>query len=404
MRRWLPATGALGAVAVFGLAAMLPAMSRPSAPSVEKAAATPQRVFAAVPFPSAQHYVSEQLAASIAASGSNGHDGVALASPALHGELTGSPRDLFSLNDPLLAPALAGTSGGVRTGTIDRSLAATLEQLDVPPQVRIQIGDLLDGHLHAHAPARTGDRYRVAFDTTPDGAQLTALEVRSTGQRFNALWFRPPGSAHGAFYTFDGAPLEAAALAMPVIATRISSPFGERIHPITHQRLMHTGVDLAAPRGTRVNAAADGVVSFIGTDPHGYGHYIMVQHADRTTTLYAHLSAYAKGLKVGMHVAQGQRIGAVGMTGAATGPHLHFEVRIADTPVDPIVALADASNALAPMQHEALLREVGAVRAQFAEAMRPATGLALLGTLAQPQPATMPEPLQASLTATGRQS
>lgn len=375
--RMMPAAGAVSALAAVSLAVTLPAISHPVSPTVQRAAGTPQHVFAATPFPSAQRFVADQLEAAVAARGTP--PGQFASRFATGAALLGDASDAFSLDAPAPAFGAQPLATGLRVGTVEHTFSQTLRQLDLPPEIRIQVGDLIPAQMRTHAPALRGDRYQVGWQGTPHGPQLTALDVRIAGRKFSAMWFQPPGAAHGAFYTFDGTPLEAAALTMPVIATRISSPFGIRIHPISHQRLLHTGVDLAAPRGTRVNAAADGVVAFVGTDPHGYGRYVVVDHPDRTSTLYAHLSAWAPGLKAGVQVAQGQRLGAVGMTGAATGPHLHFEVRLADRPVDPIVALADASNRLSPMQLDAFRREVTDVRTQFAAAAGPAMGVAMLG-------------------------
>ncbi|MCM2493369.1 M23 family metallopeptidase [Burkholderia glumae] len=389
LARLVPATGVIGALAALAalaLTAAPPAASTPATPTLSGAAKTPLRVFAATPFPSAQRFVTEQLEAELgpyeAAPGRLATRPLMrpLVRPFPRPGLLGDASDLFSLAAPPPHADAPLQAGGVRAGTIERSFADTLQRLDVPPEVRIQLGDLVATHTHPHAAAQPGDRYRLAYAITPDGPRLTALDLRSAGRHFGALWFRPPGATHGAFYRYDGTPLEAAALIMPVAATRISSPFGERLHPISHLRLMHTGTDFAAPRGTRVNAAADGVVSFVGIDPHGYGRYVVVEHPGGVSTLYAHLSAFAPGLEEGMRVAQGQRLGAVGMTGAATGPHLHFEVRRADTPVDPVVALADASNTLAPMQLDAFRREATAMRTQLAAAAAPATGIAMLDT------------------------
>ena len=209
----------------------------------------------------------------------------------------------------------------MRAGDIELTLSDTLNRLDVPPEVRIQLGDLVSGKVAMRASAQRGD-YRVAFDTSDGTPRLTALELRVAGRTFGAIWFRAPGAEHGAYYALDGSPLEAAAFTMPVKWTRISSFFGERIHPLSQAMAFHTGVDLAAPSGTPVDAAADGVVSFVGTDPGGYGRYVIVDHADGYSTYYAHLSAFAHGLKTGETVKQGQRIGSVGMTGAATAPAL----------------------------------------------------------------------------------
>jgi murein DD-endopeptidase MepM/ murein hydrolase activator NlpD len=121
--------------------------------------------------------------------------------------------------------------------------------------------------------------------------------------------------------------------AMPVDSLRITSPFGMRYHPIHHRYMGHKGVDLAAPTGTPVYASADGVVGkaeWFG----GYGNYIQIEHGGDIETRYGHLSAYA--VAAGDHVTKGELIGYVGSTGDATGPHLHYEVRIAGDAVDPM--------------------------------------------------------------------
>ena len=144
--------------------------------------------------------------------------------------------------------------------------------------------------------------------------------------------------------TTSTACLAGARFAMPVSANRISSHFGTRVHPITGARHVHSGVDLAAPAGRAVHAAERGVVSFIGTEPRGYGKYVVIRHDGGYASYYAHLSAFEPTLRTGMRVARGQRVGAVGSTGTATGPHLHFEVRRHARLVDP-VALVQAGKA-----------------------------------------------------------
>jgi murein DD-endopeptidase MepM/ murein hydrolase activator NlpD len=127
------------------------------------------------------------------------------------------------------------------------------------------------------------------------------------------------------------APAQGATLVMPAEG-RISSSFGMRTHPISGQRKMHTGMDIAAPTGTPVRAAADGVVSFAGRRG-GYGNTVIVDHPDGTQTLYAH--KHTLGVRAGESVTAGQTIGTVGSTGHSTGPHLHFEVRRDGEPQDP---------------------------------------------------------------------
>ncbi|KWI52732.1 peptidase [Burkholderia pseudomultivorans] len=355
VRALVPAA-VLGALAALGLAAALPAVSQLPGAVDAGTAVLPQRVLSDTPFPTAQHFVTSELARTI---------GARSPQPGLFAPLSAHRNDMLGYASLFtLAPPEA--EHGMRAGNIELTLSDTLNRLDVPPEVRIQLGDLVSGKVEMRASAKRGDYYRLAFDENDGVPRLTALELRVAGRTFGAIWFRAPGAEHGAYYTLDGAPLEAAAFTMPVKWTRISSFFGERIHPLSQAMAFHTGVDLAAPTGTPVDAAADGVVSFVGTDPSGYGHYVIVDHADGYSTYYAHLSAFARGLRTGEPVKQGQRLGSVGMTGAATGPHLHFEVRIANQPVDPLVTLANAQTALSDMQLTAFRQQAAEWRFRLA--------------------------------------
>ena len=123
----------------------------------------------------------------------------------------------------------------------------------------------------------------------------------------------------------------------------MSSGFGSRFHPIFKNWRAHTGVDFAAPKGTRVWATADGHVEFVGTKG-GYGNCVEVRHTGGVTTLYAHLSGFVPGIKRGTRIRQGEAIAHVGATGWATGPHLHYEFKIAGVHHDPMrVALPKAT-------------------------------------------------------------
>ncbi|RDT03357.1 ATP-binding cassette domain-containing protein [Burkholderia contaminans] len=354
----------LGALAALGFAA-LPAVSQLPGAVDSGTAALPQRVLSDTPFPTAQHFVTSELARTIGERNDAGERNDRSQQPGLFAPLSAHRNEMLGYAS-LFQLAPPEHQQGMRAGNIELTLSDTLNRLDVPPEVRIQLGDLVTGKVAMRASAQRGDYYRVAYDTNNGTPHLTALELRVAGRTFGAIWFRAPGAEHGAYYALDGSPLEAAAFTMPVKWTRISSFFGERIHPLSQAMAFHTGVDLAAPSGTPVDAAADGVVSFVGTDPGGYGRYVIVDHADGYSTYYAHLSAFAHGLKTGETVKQGQRIGSVGMTGAATGPHLHFEVRVANNPVDPLVTLASAQTALSDMQLTAFRQEAAQWRFRLA--------------------------------------
>ena len=149
-------------------------------------------------------------------------------------------------------------------------------------------------------------------------------------------------SGRGAYFGFDGQSKRRTFLASPMEFSRVTSGFAMRIHPILQTLRAHRGVDYGAPYGTAVRSVADGVVEFAGWQ-NGYGNVIRVQHGKERSTLYAHLSRI--DVRKGEAIEQGQRIGAVGATGWATGPHLHFEFQIDGRHVDPL-SIAKASDPL----------------------------------------------------------
>jgi len=153
------------------------------------------------------------------------------------------------------------------------------------------------------------------------------------------MWFQEPllagasRAAHkGSYYTFAGESLKRSFLAAPLAFSRITSGFKMRFHPILQVWTAHLGVDYAAPIGTAVRSVGDGVVEFAGVQ-NGYGNVIKVKHQGQISTVYAHLSHI--NVRVGQAVPQGEVIGQVGMTGWATGPHLHFEYRVNGVYQDP---------------------------------------------------------------------
>ncbi|VWB46599.1 M23 family metallopeptidase [Burkholderia lata] len=255
------------------------------------------------------------------------------------------PVDLAAAEPFVLAQADRGARGGAIVG----SLQASLGRADLPAGVAAQITRLLAGRVDLKQRGAPGDTFRVTYE--PDGnarlpgrVRVTALEVRLRGQRVAGVWFAPDAGSPGAYYDLDGMPFAGSRFAMPVSASRISSHFGARVHPVTGTRHVHSGVDLAAPAGRAVHASERGVVTFIGTEPRGYGKYVVIRHDGGYASYYAHLSAFEPTLRTGMRVVRGQRVGAVGSTGTATGPHLHFEVRRHARLVDP-VALVQAGKA-----------------------------------------------------------
>ncbi|WP_269502059.1 M23 family metallopeptidase [Burkholderia sp. IMCC1007] len=267
---------------------------------------------------------------------------------------------------------LAEPVAGTRVGAITGSLRASLARADLPAGVAAQVMRALAGRLDPKLKGAVGDTFRVAFEPAGDASlsgavRVTAFDIRLRGQRVAAVWFAADARSPGAYYDLDGVPLAGTRFALPVSAKRTSSRFGTRVHPVTGARHVHTGVDLAAPTGRTVRASERGVVSYIGTQPGGYGKYVVVRHGGGYASYYAHLSAFEPTLRTGMRIARGQRVGAVGSTGTATGPHLHFEVRRHNRPVDPVVLVRAAkADALKGQQRVAFQRVATGARTQLA--------------------------------------
>jgi murein DD-endopeptidase MepM/ murein hydrolase activator NlpD len=177
---------------------------------------------------------------------------------------------------------------------------------------------------------REGDRFTAVYEQIyQDGkylhdGEVLAAEFVNDGKIYRAVRFTTEEGSTG-YYTPDGKPMRKAFLRAPVDFTRVSSVFNPaRLHPILNTIRGHMGTDYAAPTGTPVHAAGDGRVSFEGTRG-GYGNAIVLDHSNSVSTLYGHMSRFATNVHMGSHVSQGDIIGYVGMTGLATGPHLHYE-------------------------------------------------------------------------------
>jgi murein DD-endopeptidase MepM/ murein hydrolase activator NlpD len=221
----------------------------------------------------------------------------------------------------------------MRTGVVGSSLFAAADAAGVPDSVTMQIADIFAGDIDFDRELRQGDRFAVVyeqyyFEGRPVHAgRVLAAEFTSRGRTYRALHYALAQGGSG-YYAPDGGNLRKAFLRSPLEYTRISSSFGMRRHPFLRNWRAHTGVDFAAPTGTRVRAAGDGVVEYAGPRA-GYGYMVVVRHRGQYSTAYAHLSRFAPGMQRGARVAQGDVVGFVGQTGWATGPHLHYEFRVA---------------------------------------------------------------------------
>jgi murein DD-endopeptidase MepM/ murein hydrolase activator NlpD len=245
-------------------------------------------------------------------------------------------------------PAQLETRLFVRTGEIKTNLYAATDEAGMPEAAANQLNELFSGDIDFHHDLRKGDKFTVVYEMTySNGAllhtgRIQAAEFINQGHTYRAVYFQKDAQ-HGDYYTPEGKSVHKAFLRSPIEYSRVSSSFSlSRFHPILNKWRSHKGTDFAAPMGAKVKVTADGIVSVVGRQG-GYGNVIMVNHQGRYTTVYGHLSRFVKGLHKGQHVAQGEVIGYVGMTGLATGPHLHYEFRVNGQQHDPLrVALPDA--------------------------------------------------------------
>ena len=230
------------------------------------------------------------------------------------------------------------------SGVIRSSLFAATDAAGLPDGVASQLADLLAGEIDFRRDLRAGDRFEVVYEALEaDGevlryGRLLAARFINAGREHGLVWFEPPGGGRGAYYNFRGESLARAFLASPLAFTRVSSSYGMRFHPVYGDRRAHLGVDYSAPTGTPVRSVADAVVEFAGWQ-RGYGNVVILQHKGDRKTLYAHLSRI--DVRKGQRVEQGQTIGAVGATGTATGPHLHFEYIVGGRHRDPLTIARD---------------------------------------------------------------
>ncbi|EWS77331.1 membrane protein [Xylella taiwanensis] len=219
----------------------------------------------------------------------------------------------------------------VASGEIKSSLWMAAREAGLSPTDVITLTDKIFKYdIDFDKDLQTGDRFSVAMEETwregerLPGAKILAATFNTGGKIYSALRFMRDGKAE--YFDMDGRPLKKSFIRMPISYARLSSTFGLRRHPILGTIRMHKGVDYAAPTGTPIMAAGDARVQFIGQQ-RGYGNVVILNHGKGYRTLYGHMSRFGK-IRAGQQINQGTVIGYVGMTGLATGPHLHYEFQV----------------------------------------------------------------------------
>lgn len=263
----------------------------------------------------------------------------------------------------------ADTVVEMRSGVIRSSLFAATDAAELPDAIANKLVDLFGTEIDFHSDLRKGDRFSVIYEAVHDrGARIgtgRVLAAEFINQDKRHLVVLHQNGKEEQYYSADGRSLRQAFLRSPLEFSRVTSSFGQRLHPIHNDRRDHHGVDFGAPTGTPVKATSDGTVDFVGSR-NGYGNMVVLRHRGKVSTVYAHLNGFAARLKRNQAVSQGELIGYVGSTGWATGPHLHYEVRIDDRPQDPMRMALPMAAPLAGRELDTFRRATGPLLERFA--------------------------------------
>jgi len=273
------------------------------------------------------------------------------------------------------APAPVAVRWSMAAGEIRSSLFGAADAAGLPDAITLQLADVFGAEIDFYKDLQRGDRFAVVWETrSVDGetigqGRIVAAQFESRGKTFQAFLFRDDEGRDG-YYGADGAALRRAFLRSPMEFSRITSGFSNaRFHPILQTWRAHRGVDYAAPVGTPVRATGNGIVTFAGQQG-GYGNVVVLKHQGAFSTLYAHLSRFAPRLRNGARVTQGDVIGFVGQTGWATGPHLHYEFRVADVQRNPLTVALPGGEPLPASRRAAFAARIEPAVAQLDVARR----------------------------------
>ena len=256
------------------------------------------------------------------------------------------------------------------TGTIKSSLWNCFVENGLDVNLGMKLSDVYAWTIDFYG-LQKGDHFKVIYEEVFVDSVMVGIDhilsstFSSNGRDFHAYYLEQEGK--GVYFDENGQSLERSFLKAPLKFSRISSRFSNsRMHPILRIARPHYGVDYAAPRGTPVVALGEGRVAELGFHG-GYGRFISIRHNSVYTTTYAHLSGYAKGLKAGSHVQQGEVIGYVGSSGLATGPHLDFRVYRNGSPTDPLKLESPPSKPVDPKDMVRFKKLVAAMDKELAK-------------------------------------
>jgi murein DD-endopeptidase MepM/ murein hydrolase activator NlpD len=260
----------------------------------------------------------------------------------------------------------------VASGTIEQSLFLAAERNGVPIPVLMELIELYSYEVDFQRDIQPGDSFEIMYQELKNDAgervrfgDVLYASMTLSGHEVR-LYSYTDSTGETDFYNQKGESYRRALMRTPINGARLSSGYGKRKHPILGYTKMHKGIDFAAPVGTPIFAAGNGTIAKIGRNG-GYGNYIQIRHNDSYATAYAHMKGFAKGLKQGSRVKQGDIIGYVGTTGRSTGPHLHYEILQNNTQVNPIRVKMPSGKTLKGDELNRFLADSDVLRKQYAE-------------------------------------
>lgn len=276
--------------------------------------------------------------------------------------------DAFKMTEQ---PVELDTRIHMKSGEINSSLFAATDNAGIPNNIAMQLTEIFASEIDFYRDLRQGDRFTVVYETFANDngkraktGRVLAAEFVNKGKSHQAIYFKASNGADG-YYTPEGESLRKAFLLSPLTFSRVSSGFtNARFHPILKEWRAHKGIDYAAPTGTPVKATASGIVAFSGSQK-GYGNLVVLKHNGKYETAYGHLSRFASGMSKGKRISQGDVIGYVGSTGMATGPHLHYELRIDGVQRDPTNVVLPSAPPIAKRDLNTFQKETHALVARL---------------------------------------
>jgi murein DD-endopeptidase MepM/ murein hydrolase activator NlpD len=250
------------------------------------------------------------------------------------------------------------------SGEIKSNLYLSAQEVSLPEDTLMEFVQLMGYSVDFQRQIQKGDTFKILFNQSFDVLdnrrigleKISYAELNVSGESFK--FFRYLGNeGNFGYYDLDGQSARKALMRTPINGARLSSGFGMRKHPIKGFSAMHKGVDFGAPSGTPIFAAGDGVLEKVGW-VNGYGRYILIRHNSTYKTAYAHMRGWAKGIRRGAKVYQGQVIGYVGSSGNSTGPHLHYEILINGQQTNPLNVKMPSGKPINKNEMHKFLKEI----------------------------------------------